>query len=77
MIKVELPYDFGDFVKGKSPNGEHFFYGTVEAYNCVVKNGFFVCVSGYKEPISVEFKPSDVTLLTDEEIGQLIKERGE
>jgi len=73
MIKLELPYNYGDFVKAKLPEGD-FLFGTVSAYNCVVKDGFLVCVSGYKQPICGDFIPSEVTLLTEEEINQLIKE---
>lgn len=75
MTYVELPYDYGTFVKVKNENGDVDFHGTVEAYT-VTEDGYFVWVSGYKQPCCAECLPEQIELMTESEIEELVKEFG-
>lgn len=72
MIKIELPYDFGTFVKVKDKNREIEYCGIVAAYT-VVDDGYLVWVSGYKQAVTGEFLPEDIELMSEEEIEELKK----
>ena len=78
MLTVELPYDIGTFMKVKNKNGDIEYCGTVAAYT-VANDGWAVWVSGYKQPVTGEYLPEEVELMTPEEIKNLIShyEKGE
>lgn len=70
MIHVNLPYDYGTFVKTKDRNGDIMFYGTVSAY-MVMDDGYCIWVSAYKEAQCGEFLPEDVVPMTEQEVIEL------
>lgn len=79
MIKVELPYDIGTFVKVVDPKFERkepIYCGTVVAYTVGGEHEYCIWVSGYKEACTGEYLPEEVIPMKDEEIENLIKERG-
>ena len=73
MIHVELPYDYGTFVKVKNNNGIVTCRGTVSAY-MVVEDGYIVLVSRYNQPWETECLPEQVEPMTELEIEELASE---
>ena len=76
MIHVDLPYDYGTFVKVKNEKTGNFDCGTIVAY-MVSYDGWCVWVSGYKEAWCGEFLPEDIELMSQSEIDKLKKKYGE
>lgn len=77
MIHVDLPYDYGTFMKAKDKEtGDVIFCGTVVAYT-VCDDGWLVWVSGYRESCCGEFLPEEVEPMTELEIEDLMKKYGE
>ena len=76
MIHVDLPYDYGTFVKVKAKDSTIFFYGTVAAY-MVSYDGYLVWVSGYRESWCGEYLPEEVEPMTKKEIAELKRRHGE
>lgn len=74
MIHIDLPYDYGTFVKVKNKNGTVNYCGTVAAYT-ITDDGWSVWVSGYKEAITGEYLPDEIELMSEKEIEELLKER--
>ena len=72
MLKVELPYDIGTFMKVKGRNGEVMYCGTVAAYT-VTDDGWLIWISGYKQAVTGEYLPEEVELMTEEEIAELVQ----
>lgn len=70
MIHVELPYDFGTFVKIKDVDSSATLYATISSY-FVYRDGVTVWVSGYKEAWCGEYLMEEIELMTEEEIKQL------
>lgn len=71
MVHVELPYDFGTFVKVKYDEYHAEYCGTVAAYT-VTDEGFLIWVSAYNESMTGEWLPRHVTPMTESEIQELI-----
>ena len=71
MVHVELPYDFGTFVKVKWDERNVEYCGTVAAYT-VTDEGYLVWVSAYNESMTGEWLSRHVTPMTEEEIQELI-----
>jgi hypothetical protein len=72
MIHVDLPYDFGTFVKVKDEESNLIRYGSVAIYE-VMDDGYLIWVSGYKEPWRGVYLPDMVELMSDDEIEVLVK----
>lgn len=80
MLTVKLPYTIGTFVKIINPKfkrKEPVDYGTVVAYEVCSQTDYYIWVSGYKEACCGEYLPEEVVPMTDEEIDELKKQRGE
>lgn len=73
MIKVELPYDFGTFMKAKDFDGNVECRGSIVGYT-VTDEGWLVWISAYKESFAGEYLPSMVEPMTEEEIEEMISE---
>ena len=71
MIHVDLPYDYGTFVKVKCEKYQTEYCGTVAAYT-VTDDGYLVWVSAYKESMTGEWLPEHITPMTESEIQELI-----
>lgn len=76
MIHVDLPYDFGTFVKVKDKDGNVDCCGVVSAYT-VVDDIWIVWVSEYKETFCRIFLPEDVEPMNEIEISELKKKYNE
>ena len=72
MINIELPYDFGTFVKVLDDKKTVKYYGTISAYT-VTEDGWLAWVSIYKQALSEECLPEEIKLMTEKEIKNLIK----
>lgn len=72
MIHIDLPYDFGTFVKVKDVEANLIRYGSVATYE-VMDDGYLIWVSGYKEPWCGVYLPDMVELMSDDEIEVLVK----
>ena len=72
MVTVNLPYDYGTFMKVLNEDKTVQYCGTVVAYT-VVEDGWLVWVSGYKEAVTGEFEEHEVEVMTEEEIIELKK----
>ena len=72
MITVNLPYDYGTFMKVLNEDKTVQYCGTVVAYT-VVEDGWLVWVSGYKEAVTGEFEEHEIEVMTEEEIIELKK----
>lgn len=80
MFSVDLPYEIGTFVKVVDPKFERkepIYCGTVAAYTVCSQTDYCIWVSGYKEACTGEYLPEEVIPMTDEEIQELKKQRGE
>lgn len=73
MIHVDLPYDYGTFVKVKNEDEKVLLRGTVVAYS-VDKDGYLIWVSDFCEPWCGECLPDSVESMNAEEIEMLLKE---
>lgn len=72
MIHIDLPYDYGTFVRVKDENGNIPYCGTVSAYT-LASTGFLIWVSGYKQPYCGEYQLEEIELMNKSEIEELIK----
>lgn len=70
MIHVDLPYDYGTFVKVKTKQSGTVDYGTVAAY-MVMDDGWCIWVSGYRQSWCGEFLPEDIETMSELEIKEL------
>lgn len=75
MIHVDLPWNYGTFMKVKSSIKDVSYCGTVVAYT-VTDDGWLVWVSGYKIPITGEYLPEEVEPMTESEIEELKRNFG-
>ena len=70
MIHVDLPHDYGTFVKAKGKDGAVLFLGTIVAY-MVTDDGYLIWVYAYKEAQCGEFLTEEIELMTEQEIAEL------
>lgn len=70
MLKVELLYDIGTYMKVINSEGKTEYCGTVAAYT-IVNDGWLVWVSGYKQAVTGEYLPDEVVPMSEEEIIEL------
>lgn len=70
MVHVDLPYNYGTFVKAKGKDGNILFLGTVVAY-MVTDDGYCIWVSAYKEAQCGEFLPEEVEPMKEFEVEEL------
>ena len=71
-VYVELPYEFGTWMKVLNKDKTIAYCGTVVAYT-VTDDGWLVYVSGYKEAVTGEYLPDEVVQMTQREIDELIR----